>query len=756
MKTIRRTGIVVPGCVLIFLLAAGCSEEKTEQPSEDACPVVVSFKHYAPSLWLGRTELVLGGKDRFFRAALGDELAKDLNAEAVAVIELQGHAVGSGTPSGPILVNVWGVDGRFWGLGPAGAGPSIGPGDVVLNDHLAQQLGVEVGQRIVLRTDRPDRLSPDVWASSAEQSTVAMVLTVRMIVSDQQFGRFGLEANPTAPMNAFVSISALSRRIGHEGRANRILLAGKGGRIDPAKAQTALRRCWRLSDAELELRMLPKTGQIELRSVRVFLDSVVAAAAARARSDAVGILTCFVNEIRNRDRATPYSTVSAIGPLSPDSEGTVDRKNGPHITISAWLAEDLQAAVGDKLDIKYYDLSPTRRLVERSGRFIVRKIVAAEGLYADPTLMPDFPGLCDAKHCYDWSPSIPIDLGRLRHKDGQYWDHYRGTPKAFVDLAVGQGMWANRSGSLTAVRFPDLGKKDTSALAEAIWGELGPASVGLSFITARQMALGAGEYALDLGNGVTMTLVSIPAGKFMMGSKLSPEEVVRHFDVESAPSKLSVNEHPRHQVTITKPFYMGTTEVTQAQWKAVMNTQPWEGKTHAKAETDNAASYISWDDATAFCTALSKKTGRTVRLPTEAEWEYACRAGTTTRFYYGDDLDYGRLGDYAWYDENAYEKNEKYAHPVGMKEANAWGLYDMHGNVWEWCADWYDDSYTNADVRDPKGPATGDYRALRGGSWIHDPQDCRAANRNGGTPGNRGDNNGFRVVVEIEQNAAQP
>ena len=236
---------------------------------------------------------------------------------------------------------------------------------------------------------------------------------------------------------------------------------------------------------------------------------------------------------------------------------------------------------------------------------------------------------------------------------------------------------------------------------------------------------------LDLGNGVTMKLALIPAGKFTMGSPDSEKD--RDKD-----------EGPQHQVTITKPFYMGATEVTQAQWKAVMDTQPWEGKTYAKAGADNAANYITWDDATAFCTALSKKAGRTVRLPTEAEWEYACRAGTTTAYCFGDDA--SKLGDYAWYDDNAYDKDEKYAHPVGVKKPNAWGLYDMHGNVWEWCADWYADSYANTDAQDPKGPANGKYRVLRGGSWDGDPDLCRAAYRTRFTPGYRR-YRGFRVVV---------
>jgi len=234
-----------------------------------------------------------------------------------------------------------------------------------------------------------------------------------------------------------------------------------------------------------------------------------------------------------------------------------------------------------------------------------------------------------------------------------------------------------------------------------------------------------GPATLALGNGVTMKLVRISAGRFTIGSPRTAKG--RHE-----------SEDPRRRVTISRPFYMGATEVTQAQWKAVMNTQPWDGQTSAKTGADHPAGYISWHDATAFCTALSKKTGRTIRLPTEAEWECACRAGTTTAYSFGDDS--SKLGDYAWYHGNAEGKGDKSAHSVGTKKPNAWGLYDMHGNVWEWCADW-------ANTRDSEGLATKKCRVLRGGAWSHDHVSCRAAYGGMNVPASRCNFIGFRVVV---------
>jgi formylglycine-generating enzyme required for sulfatase activity len=181
-----------------------------------------------------------------------------------------------------------------------------------------------------------------------------------------------------------------------------------------------------------------------------------------------------------------------------------------------------------------------------------------------------------------------------------------------------------------------------------------------------------------------MKLKLIPAGTFLMGSP------------ESETGRVT-DEH-QHNVAISKSFYMQTTEVTQRQWKAVMGTEPWKGQEYSKYVKEGAnypASYVSWDDAVAYCKKLSEKERKTYRLPTEAEWEYACRAGTETRWSFGDDEN--KLGDYAWYDKNAWDIDEKYAHQVGLKKSNAFGLYDMHGNVFEWCHDYYTLDYYTLD-----------------------------------------------------------
>ncbi len=220
-----------------------------------------------------------------------------------------------------------------------------------------------------------------------------------------------------------------------------------------------------------------------------------------------------------------------------------------------------------------------------------------------------------------------------------------------------------------------------------------------------------------------LEMVLIPGGTYMMGS---PENEVDRDD----------NEGPLHSVTISKPFYLGKYEITQAQWAAVMGNNPsgFQGN-NRPVET------ITWDDCQAFIQKLNLLGQGTFRLPTEAEWEYACRAGTTTRFYWGDDLKYNQIDDYAWYSSNSNVQT----HEVGTKLPNAWGLFDMSGNVWEWCQDRFGE-YSSDPQTDPTGSTNDDQRLQRGGEWDETARACRSANRYYNYPSFNYDGYGFRLA----------
>jgi len=220
---------------------------------------------------------------------------------------------------------------------------------------------------------------------------------------------------------------------------------------------------------------------------------------------------------------------------------------------------------------------------------------------------------------------------------------------------------------------------------------------------------------IDLGSGVTLPLVLIPAGAFTMGDE---------------------GALPVHAVTISKPFYLGRYEVTREQWQAVLGDDPSDFVGEANLPVES----VSWHDCQAFLQKLHQLAPLyEFALPTEAQWEHACRAGSPQQF----DVELERrMPDSAWYEVNARGTT----HPVGLKQPNAWGLYDMHGNVWEWCADFFGD-YPADPCVDPSGPPSGEHRALRGGSWNFCATFCRAAARNCARPDERYNYIGLRVAA---------
>jgi sulfatase modifying factor 1 len=281
-------------------------------------------------------------------------------------------------------------------------------------------------------------------------------------------------------------------------------------------------------------------------------------------------------------------------------------------------------------------------------------------------------------------------------------------------------------------------------------------------------------------NTIGMNLQLIKPGTFLMGS---PKDEEGRYD----------NEGPRqHEVEITQAFYMGVYPVTKGQFAAFAKAAPYttEAETDGKGVGYNASTKklesgkyswrvlgfaqaddhpvaeVTWNDAKAFCEWLSKKEGKTYELPTEAEWEYACRAGTKTRFWCGDwDGDLkgnANIADASFKEKNprargavAWDDGYAFTSPVGSFKANPWGLYDMHGNVWQWCADGYG-PYQEGTIKDPKGADSGlkdkdgiKSRVLRGGSWGDAPRDCRSAVRSDGVPAYRLDGSGFRVVLRV-------
>jgi len=475
---------------------------------------------------LGETHLAVAAGSRFFREKLAEDLSRDLGVPVAAVIQVGAIAARADGTDRVNQAQVLGAGAAFWRLGGASEAllPDAGRDAVAVNRRTARRLGVGPGERLVLRLAEADTVPADVPLSGTRGTPIALRPTVRAVAGADAFGRFSLSADQVPPYNAYLPLGRLQAVLGLEGRANLLLIGGtEAGGPTVEAAQAALARVWRLADGGLDLAPRPERGVVDLSTRRVFLDPPVAEAAAH-RDDALGILTYLVNDIRIGDRATPYSMVTAMGPLAADLTAEARERMTKHlpagladladdeILLNTWLAEDLDAEPGDQVTLTYYVPGEGGRIDTTSATFRVGGVVPLAGLAADPTLMPQFPGVSEKSDCRQWDPGVPIDLARIRDKEEAYWDAHGGTPKAFLRLAAGRQIWDNRFGDTTAVRFVGgAGETYAEQVRATLRERLDPASLGLVVEPVRERARTAAGQALDFGQlflGLSMFLIA--------------------------------------------------------------------------------------------------------------------------------------------------------------------------------------------------------------------------------------------------------
>lgn len=398
-------------------------------------------------------------------------------------------------------VRAWGVDASFQKWGGPPVLTNLGPDDVVLNEALAEQLSVKVGDQVLMRVRKPSALAADAPIAPKEGDAVAARLRVAGVVGASELGGLRLASGSGAVFNAFVPLASLQQRVEANGKVNTLLasalelsawkrpsiarwrpylekipgnparffdfsLRDRRVRLPDSESLDLLRRAFAasvtLGDLAWDVRTVPGQDLVELRTPRIFLDQIVADHVLGTNAADLlpgwpgsqrpyGVLTYLANLIRAGTNATPYSMVTAVDPTRLPGL-PMDLKDD-EICVHQWLAEDLKVKVGDTVDLTYFLPESGAALQEATQTFRVRAILPMTGPTFDRTLMPEFPGLSKAETTQDWDPGFPL-VHKIREKDDQYWKDFRGTPKAFVTLATGQKLWANRFGGLTAIRFP--------------------------------------------------------------------------------------------------------------------------------------------------------------------------------------------------------------------------------------------------------------------------------------------------------------
>jgi putative ABC transport system permease protein len=484
---------------------------------------------------LGKVEAGLLGGDRWFTADLARE------AHAVPMILLRGSVSEASGKARANAVQVLGVDEAFFKLSPGGNTQDQPKGSLILNEALARRLGVFVGDTVLVRLEKPSAISRDAPLSGEANQDITLRRKVTGVIGGEDFGNFQLQASQTAPDNVFLPLAELEEALGKKGRANALLSHDAMGELKSAKLEDFSLKLTRIappSESPLPADCHP-SSEWELTTDRVFLDDAIAQRIFQAVPGSRGVLTYLVNGLSSARGRVPYSMVCGTDLESVWRPGIrPGQEPGPPLTddsavINQWLADDLQLAVGDRFEIRYFTVGLGRDLKEETAGFTVRGILPMTDPAVNPSWAPDFPGVTDAKNCRDWQPGIPMKLDAIRDKDEAYWKQYKTTPKAFISLSAGQRLWSNRFGHLTAIRFPDTGQ-DENKLREEIVGRLRLADIGLVPRDFRAEATAAAQGSVDFGG------LFIGLSLFLIAASLVFSALLLIFTLETRASQIGL------------------------------------------------------------------------------------------------------------------------------------------------------------------------------------------------------------------------
>jgi putative ABC transport system permease protein len=486
------------------------------------------------------------------------------------------RAVGTiSTPDGSARANqvyVHGIPYRSFLLTHPSPYLGLAEGGVVLNEALAQHLKAKVGDDVIVRVSKPSSLSREVVVSTQADKTSTLRLKVHSIAGADTLGNFSLRQNQIPPFNAFLPRDAMNRALGETDKANlflvgalelqrsskladwcnahpgvgRLLLGflntlGLARRtpIPLGGAETAQALNENLAPtlvpeaAGLTISNVAPRGFAELRSSRVFIDPPVAQAATNAPpgTQVVPVLTYLVNALRAGTNLTPYSMVAAAGP--PYTPGDL---RDDEIIINEWLANDLNLGPGGTIELTWFSPDSSAQLIERTNTFRVRAIVPLDEArmdepHGDRSLLPDFPGIAKAESTHDWDAAFPL-THKIRPKDDTYWKEHRGTPKAFITLAAGQRMWANRFGSVTSIRWFAQSRQAWNSLHGEVLNRVKPSDLGLQFQPVRSQALASAEQSQDFGG------LFIGFSFFLIGAALILMALLFQFGLEQRAAEI--------------------------------------------------------------------------------------------------------------------------------------------------------------------------------------------------------------------------
>ncbi|HKO95519.1 MAG TPA: ABC transporter permease [Pyrinomonadaceae bacterium] len=456
----------------------------------------------------------------FFRDQLSNEVAKDGAltklglSHSCPMIEMEGTIIQDTTRSRAGNVRVYGVDERFWKFNGRNEQAPPANREVLVSESLARELGAKASESLLVQVEKPSEVPVESLYGQKDDLSRTLRLTVRQVLTADQLGEFSVTPQQGGVRAVFVPLELLQREIEQQGRVNTILIStndSAGGTDSERKIglENLIKGRAEPEDYNLTVRSLDQGRGISLERTSTLIDDRLAETA-RGAAEAIGartspILSYVANSISLNDRAVPYSLVTAIDEaafkeLSKDSSSA---PNSSPIILNEWAARDLGAKAGDSISLEYFVWHDDGRLETKTAQFQLATVVPISGLAADRDLVPEYPGISESNSMADWDPPFPVDLNRIRQQDEDYWDQYKTTPKAFIQLSKGQELWQSRFGRLTSMRIiPPASRPADDAsntFKQNLRSKLDPAQMGFAVIPVRKQGLEASRGATDFG-----------------------------------------------------------------------------------------------------------------------------------------------------------------------------------------------------------------------------------------------------------------
>ena len=438
---------------------------------------------------LGNTDILISSGIRYFDPELIKRIMDSTDLKCTGVLEINGYSQSMNSQKKAFNTHIFAVSNDFFAFQGFDTF-AIKPGEVAVNKKLADYLGIKPGEDLIIRFPQISTIPSDAPFAPSKDAGNSIVLRVGNILEPSHIGDFSLSISQITPMNIFMNLSDIDDSHGAK-KINRLLINSKY--TNSLKlASESLKHYLKISDIGLKLRNIEKTGEIELISDRIFIDESILKEITNLLPESAPVLTYLGNRFVAGRKSNPYSFVSAL----PSSlyRGFC---TGNGMIINSWMAHDLSTKEGDTIKMFWYSPDSLNKLIEKNSLFIVRHIVDMKGIWSDSLLMPDFPGISGKESCSDWDAGVPIKMSEIRAKDEDYWNRYRGTPKAFISYEKGKELLGNNFGPATSLRYP--AGFSAKEIEKGLNGSLNPEKMGFIISDLSDESVKAANESVDFG-----------------------------------------------------------------------------------------------------------------------------------------------------------------------------------------------------------------------------------------------------------------